>query len=254
MVSETNFTASTQADWENLYAERQHLATLMAHDLRSPIDMMFAVGDMLTDSPSDPGELAELGDQLKKAAMMQKELIQTYYDYLQLDHETFNNRSLHWLDFQNVLQECLSDYQSFSQAKSIDIKQTIRTTQALIQGHPVLLKRLVINLLLNAIKFSHRGSTIELTLEQAHEQFVFRVRDEGIGFPPEKTEELFEKFSPQRRKGTSGEHTSGLGLFVSRQIAHWHQGTLTAFSDGPEQGATFTLRMPSAEIKLDHKA
>ncbi len=104
------------------------------------------------------------------------------------------------------------------------------------------------NLLENAIKYSPEGGIVALSVAALHEDGMARieVRDSGIGFDPRKREEIFERFS---RLVHVSNHSKGLGLglFISRQIVTAHGGTITAYSSGPEQGATFTVMLPLAE-------
>ena len=100
------------------------------------------------------------------------------------------------------------------------------------------------NLLGNALKYSPEGGNVEVWV-QVNEQkrhVLIRVRDEGLGIPPEALPHLFERF--YRAGNVSSIGGTGLGLFISRQLAVAHGGDLWAESAGLAKGSTFFLRLP----------
>uniref|UniRef100_UPI00374482F8 ATP-binding protein n=1 Tax=Pontibacter pamirensis TaxID=2562824 RepID=UPI00374482F8 len=68
-----------------------------------------------------------------------------------------------------------------------------------------------------------------------------------MGFRQEQAEALFQRFTPFRKKGTGGEDTIGLGLYLCRKMLHKQGGSITAHSPGEGQGAVFTVELRAAE-------
>jgi signal transduction histidine kinase len=105
--------------------------------------------------------------------------------------------------------------------------------------------QVVTNLVDNAIKYNLPGGMVEVSVRPLHGERIaeIKVSDNGAGFLPEQSEEVFERFA---RLGTVANHSRGmgLGLFICRQIVEAHGGTITAYSGGPGQGATFTAHLP----------
>lgn len=113
-----------------------------------------------------------------------------------------------------------------------------------IEGHwdPGRLDQVLTNLISNALKFSPNGGEVRVTVRRRADMAEVAVRDEGIGIPLEEQGLLFQPFarSHRARREIGG---TGLGLFIARQIAEQHGGTITLESaDGA--GSTFTLRLP----------
>lgn len=98
------------------------------------------------------------------------------------------------------------------------------------------------NLLDNARKYG--GGNVELVASSKGARWRLEVRDRGQGFDPKDAERLFEPFERGGGKGVA--HGSGLGLYISRQLARRMHGELTATSGGPGQGAVFALELPLA--------
>jgi signal transduction histidine kinase len=116
-----------------------------------------------------------------------------------------------------------------------------------VMGDPDHLRGAILNLLDNAVKYSRENVHVEVEVSKGQQDLaVIRVRDRGIGIPPNETKRIFGRFyrTPwaltQRVKGT------GLGLFIVAQTAKRHGGRVFAHSDGVGRGATFTLELPSA--------
>jgi two-component system, OmpR family, sensor histidine kinase SenX3 len=99
------------------------------------------------------------------------------------------------------------------------------------------------NLLDNARKYGG-GKAPNISHAQSPGYVRVAVSDRGSGFSPSDSERIFDVFS--RGPGTTGQHGSGLGLFISRELAKQMGGTLVAHSDGPGMGATFTLELRTA--------
>jgi signal transduction histidine kinase len=101
------------------------------------------------------------------------------------------------------------------------------------------------NLLDNAIKYSAEDCKVEvrLTTDGDAGTATIEVRDYGVGFATDDASRLFERFS---RLGPLAHHSRGmgLGLFISKQIIEAHGGSISAFSEGPNRGATLTVVLP----------
>ena len=115
----------------------------------------------------------------------------------------------------------------------------------------VRLRQVFINLMSNSIKFTETGGvTFELERimpvnESEHERIQVRVRDTGIGIPPNKLEDVFEAFSQVDSSTTRKIGGTGLGLPISRRLIELHGGRLWAFSKGiPGEGSIFYLELP----------
>jgi len=103
------------------------------------------------------------------------------------------------------------------------------------------IKQVLLNLISNSAKFAPEGTIITVRLIPEPMSVVIKVEDQGPGIPPEKMEQLFQRFS--RLEGTKQKPGSGLGLYLSRLIIERHGGVIWADSE-PGDGATFAFRLP----------
>jgi len=103
------------------------------------------------------------------------------------------------------------------------------------------------NLFSNAIKYSPIGGKISVTVAREDDNTVIRVADQGQGLSPEDLGRLFGRFQRLSAKPTAGESSTGLGLSIVKRIIDMHGGEVTARSDGPGLGSTFTILLPATE-------
>jgi signal transduction histidine kinase len=104
------------------------------------------------------------------------------------------------------------------------------------------------NLLSNAIKYSPIGGKIAVVVTHEEDSTIIRVADEGAGLLPEDLGRLFGRFQRLSAKPTAGESSTGLGLSIVKRIIDMHGGEVTASSDGPGKGSTFTIVLPATEM------
>ncbi|MGY3031998.1 signal transduction histidine kinase [Bradyrhizobium sp. USDA 4354] len=104
------------------------------------------------------------------------------------------------------------------------------------------------NLISNAIKYSPMGGKIGVVVAHEGGDTIVRVSDEGAGLSPEDLGRLFGRFQRLSAKPTAGESSTGLGLSIVKRIIDMHGGEVTADSQGPGKGSTFTITLPATEM------
>lgn len=109
------------------------------------------------------------------------------------------------------------------------------------------LAQVLTNLLSNALKYTRPGGRTQVGLTAGDGEARLTVRDDGIGFEPGQAEELFGVFMRAAPAGPDTPEGLGLGLAVARTIVELHHGRVTAHSEGPGKGATFTVTLPAVD-------
>jgi len=143
-------------------------------------------------------------------------------------------------------------------ARSIEASQTtidshghrlaveIGSEDLLVDGDMDRLAQVFSNLLLNAAKYTEPGGQIRLVASHEGDEIVVSVIDTGIGIPREELPNVFALFSQVRSHQGHWEGGLGIGLALVRSLTTLHGGSVTAESEGPGKGSTFTVRLPSA--------
>ena len=110
---------------------------------------------------------------------------------------------------------------------------------------PHLLRRVVSNLISNAVKYSPRGGRVEIETGRAGDGLAqFEIRDHGMGLTTEEAESVFDRFVRADRARAEGIPGLGLGLYACRGIVAAHGGTMVLLSDGPGSGTTVVVALP----------
>jgi two-component system OmpR family sensor kinase len=141
--------------------------------------------------------------------------------------------------------ECVHAVRSLAAEKGITLTSE-GSGDLPFRGGDALLRRMLLNLLDNAIKYTPRGGTVALSVAARGRAYAIEVSDTGRGIPPEARERLFDRFYRAARVRTAGDAVSGagLGLAIARWIAEAHGGSLD-LTRSDDAGSTFTVTLPA---------
>ena len=107
------------------------------------------------------------------------------------------------------------------------------------------LQQVLVNLLDNAVKYSHTGGRVVLRVEDGEPTVRLSVADEGVGIPAAEQQRVFEKFYRLDNQLTRAGGGTGLGLYITRELVRRMGGTIAVRSE-PGAGSTFTVELPRA--------
>jgi CheY-like chemotaxis protein len=148
------------------------------------------------------------------------------------------------VDLPAILGEAVATVMPAAEAKGLRVETVIEPLTTPISGDADRLQQVVWNLISNAIKFTPRGGKVQLRLARVNSHVEVTVSDTGRGIAPDFLPFVFERFR-QADATFSREHGGlGLGLAIAKQLTELHGGTITASSGGPDQGATFAVKLP----------
>lgn len=117
---------------------------------------------------------------------------------------------------------------------------------ASVMGDPDELRAALANLIDNAVKYSAPEPRVAVEVETEEGAVLLRVRDNGVGIPPHELKQVFKRFYRVPGQIMARVKGTGLGLFIVQSVVERHGGKVTADSRGPNQGTTFTIRLPKA--------
>jgi signal transduction histidine kinase len=199
----------------------------MSHELRTPLNAIIGYSELLMDEPSVAGSSEQLHDlnNIKSAGSHLKTLIEEILDHAKIESGMIDVQT-NDCDLEEMITSCVAyitpEARSQSNNISIDIDKDIQA----INTDEVKIKRIVLNLLSNANKFTKEGK-IAVSAHLDKDNFiVLRVSDTGLGIPSDQKERIFEAFTQADNSYTRQHGGTGLGLTISREYAKSLGGNL----------------------------
>lgn len=215
---------------------RSDVIATLAHDLKTPVLGTLASLEMLQSGPA----VAAIRSSQQRCLRLINDLLEVF----RAEQEGLQPQ-LQPCNLLAIAQDAVSTVEPIAAQRQISL--VLRQPQAGLQpvalnADPSLLRRLLENLLLNAVHHSLRGQRVWLQLSHTPGSWLVDVRDGGAGFPPEDLPRLFQRFS---QTGSNARGT-GLGLYLCRLICEAHGGSIRA-SNCPGGGARVVVALPVAE-------
>lgn len=146
------------------------------------------------------------------------------------------------VDLIKLVEDTLMTFEPECRALRLALRKDITLTTPPIEGNTLHLRRVLENLLSNALKFTPEGGTITVRLMHEREEVVLQVEDTGIGIPEEALDHIFDRFYQVAHAGLK-HGGSGLGLTLVKEVVQAHHGTVEVEST-VNLGTCFTIRLP----------
>lgn len=229
---------------------RKELSSLILHDLRTPLQNLSSYVDMLTTGTF--GELNEgqlkILQTINAQADLADELVQELTLILRMRKMEFFIEKQK-TDLSLLIHETLRALWIWADRKNIKLQTYIEHDLPDLFVDPLAIRRVLSNLLLNALKFSPNNGTVRLmvTLESAAgrcQKVHFRITDSGPGIPPEHLDTIFDPYF-RLKNPKAFIKGQGLGLYIAKLFVEAHGGTIGAYNNR-EGGATFYFTLPVA--------
>jgi signal transduction histidine kinase len=231
---------SEREDLDAARDRRNDALAFVSHELRQPLSNIHLAASILEKNASEDTRLRAV-TLIRRSATRLGRMVDDLADVTLLHASAIRiNRS------DTPLQEVL-----FSAVESsrpvIEQRQQLLTTDIpldpplLVSGDSLRLQQVFSNVLGNASKYSPEGAEISLTCREENGRGIVVVRDTGVGIRADMLETIFAPFVREPGRGSDG---LGIGLALARTLVGQHGGNITASSNGPGQGSTFTIELP----------
>ncbi|MEM5329661.1 PAS domain S-box protein [Paraburkholderia sp. JHI2823] len=233
------------AELEHSSEQMKQFLAMLAHELRNPLaPVRNAVATMrLAKAPSP--EIEQAQEMIDRQIAHLTRLVDDLLDVGRITSGKIELREAP-LDLREVVAHAIDAARPFtaSRGQRVDVQMPAGTL--VMMGDHTRLVQVLQNLLHNASKFSPDDSRIVVDVRPVARAVQIEVRDEGRGLRPGTYESIFGLFSQDRAVPGPTDNGLGIGLMLCRSIVELHGGTISARSDGPGKGSTFTIRLPFA--------
>lgn len=227
---------------EQLNQVKDKFFSIISHDLRSPINALSGILNLLENKHLTPEEFGQLTKELKIQFDHTRTLINNLLDWalLQMDKLRIQPEKI---NLSSVVES------NFKLLSSLHLKEMrlINLVQDGVTGwgDQNMINLVFRNLILNAIKFSEAGGLIEVSAETEGTHYVMSVKDYGVGIRPEVQKILFDKTSGYTTRGTANEKGTGLGLILCKEFIEKNGGQIWLESE-VGKGSTFYFTIKKA--------
>jgi len=236
---------------DSTLSREQQFLSVIQHELRTPITSIKGAMHLLMDAPPDTmmGDHAALLSIVNKNARRLTHLIGDMLDVVAI-----SNNELTLLCSRTELADVLSgvsrDMEAISRQYSVSLEIDPGKERYEVWGDISRLQQIFRHLIDNALKFSSRGSSVEVKVMPAeHSSVVIEVNDSGPGIPREFRERAFEMFTQQADHLTRARGGNGVGLYIARALTRLHGGQLSIVSTGAE-GTRMRVELPLCPVGL----
>lgn len=222
---------------------RDEFLATVSHELRAPLNSILGWARLLEKGKLDDATSKKAVTTIVRNSEAQNRLIE---DLLDVSRIISGKLRLEVMTVKpiNVVESALETVRPAAEAKGIKLEIKEDADVSHISGDPNRLQQVIWNLLSNAIKFTPNEGEVTLEIERAEDFVEIRVKDTGVGIKEEFLPHVFDRFRQADASSIRKFGGLGLGLAIVRHITEMHGGTVSARSEGENQGSTFTVRLP----------
>ncbi|HEY0725477.1 MAG TPA: ATP-binding protein [Pyrinomonadaceae bacterium] len=230
------------------FVEQQRFIADASHELRTPLAVLRGETEVALGKTRTVEEYQESLTLIKEEAERLSHIVEDLFILARQPIEANVTPIRMPLSLTNVVKDCARAANVLAVRKGVRLKLQNGTAPITLNGDEEMIKRMLLNLLDNAVKYTPEGGEISLAVEQQNGNAEIVVRDTGIGIPDEDQQRVFDRFYRVDKARSRALGGAGLGLSIVRCIVEAHGGHITIEST-PQRGSTFTVLLPQKGTK-----
>jgi signal transduction histidine kinase/DNA-binding response OmpR family regulator len=235
--------AQLYKDLEQADRQKNEFLSMLAHELRNPLAPIRTGVDVLRLRGDNQPEVIWARDMIERQTT---QLVRLVDDLLDVSRITGGKIRLEMesVDVAAIVATAIETSRPLIDDAGHQLHVSLPDETLCVSCDRLRLAQVLSNLLNNAAKYTRAGGSIRLSIDREGSEAVFRVRDNGIGIPPEMLSKIFELFTQVERSLDRSRGGLGVGLTLARRLIEMHGGRIDVASDGPGLGSEFTVRLP----------
>lgn len=246
LIKHQEETEKRSEELERLNQVKDKFFSIISHDLRSPINALSGLLDLLDKGAVSSEELPKHIRELKNRFNHTRALLNNLLDWTLLQMDKLNLQKGK-IDLKKLVDEniqLLSD----TPGKVIKIINDV-APNSIGYADSNTINLVIRNLITNALKFTNDQGEVRISAMSKDKEWVVSVKDNGVGMSPEVLRILFDKTSPYTTRGTANEKGTGLGLILCKEFVEKNGGRIWVES-AEDYGSTFYFTLPKAEVAV----
>jgi nitrogen-specific signal transduction histidine kinase len=222
--------------------DREGFLAVLSHELRNPVNAVLSASHLLESHPD-----AVAQDQATAVIQRQsKHIARLLEDLLDVSRMTQNKLELRMnsFDLRKAIDAAIETANPAIIQHGQLLKADLPSTPMFVYGDEHRLSQVVVNLMVNAAKYSPTGGTVRLVVKPEKSEVLIKVIDNGNGIPADSLESIFKPFNQSSRTRRNRDGGMGVGLSLAKSIVERHFGRIKAHSDGEGKGSEFSVKLP----------
>ncbi|MDJ0341547.1 HAMP domain-containing sensor histidine kinase [Streptomyces sp. H10-C2] len=220
---------------ERSFDAQRRFVSNASHELRTPLAINRTLLEVQLADPEASADLQQLGKTLLSTNERSEQLVEGLLLLARSDNEIVHRKPV---DVAEAASHALDQTRVEAQAKGVELRSTLGV--AVVQGNGVLLERIALNLVQNAVRYNAADGWVEVTTGTEAGQALLIVTNTGPVVPAYEVDNLFEPFRRLRTERTGSDKGVGLGLSIARSVARAHGGYISA---EPREGGGLVMRV-----------
>jgi signal transduction histidine kinase len=226
---------------DKLNEEISGLIHTIVHDLKSPLNSMEGILNLLALETKNSPSATELMNQGHKVIARGNEIIHELLELRELEEKPISLQ-LEKINLKIFTDQLASEYLTYANQKEITLNVSGADTE--VKMDKQIVKRLIDNLISNAIKYSPKGKSVTVNSFTRDHNLIFEIIDQGPGFKPADLEKMYSKFQRLSATPTGGESSNGLGLAIVDLLVKRLEATIHLDTEWGN-GSTFVITIPA---------
>jgi signal transduction histidine kinase len=223
------------------YDQIQHFSVSASHELRTPLTIIRGEIELALRHQKNPEQYQDILVSLLEEVLRLSRIID---DLLLVAKSQIGQVPMERqeIDLKQFVEDFADEAEMFATQSDISFK-LLTVEDSVIMGDALRLRRVLLNLIDNAVKYNTPNGSVTLSLESKDGDAVLRVKDTGIGIPEAEQRKVFDRFYRIDKEHSNSMGGTGLGLYIVRWVVETHGGTI-ALHSSPGEGTEFEIRLP----------
>lgn len=220
---------------------KDRMISMVGHDLKNPLNLLMGIHKYSGNNPEIKQAYYETCNELQ---LRMKRIIENMMLFDRIENKTLKIEP-EKVHLKKIIDSIIKENRQQLRIQDIKVDCAVDEQTFLESSDSVSLERIFSNLISNSIKYSPKGTTIEITSKIVDKDIFVKIKDQGIGIEKIEQESLFQIYKKGKSAPLSNSASStGIGLYIVKYLAELLKGEIKVHSEGKNRGCEFTLRLP----------